>query len=49
MGTNRKRYAVAGIVLLLAVSFMIYGIGRGEISIIWNKAINICLECIGLG
>lgn len=26
-----------------------YGIYRGEISVVLEKAINICMECIGIG
>lgn len=35
--------AAAGVVL------MMLGAGRGETEIILRKAINICMECIGLG
>ena len=35
--------AVSGILL------MILGIYRGEVSVVFTKAINICMECIGIG
>lgn len=35
--------------LVLAVCMTAYGIYRGEAPIVLNKAVNICLECIGLG
>ena len=33
----------------VAVTFIFYGVWRDEIPVVLNKAINICLECIGLG
>lgn len=32
-----------------ACGFILYGTARGEMEIVLNKAVNICLECIGLG
>ena len=39
------RWGVAGLALL----FMGIGAVRGELLIVWMKAINVCLECIGIG
>lgn len=36
--------AVAAGLLMMAV-----GIGRGEMMIVLEKAVNICMECIGIG
>lgn len=36
-------------VSVLAALFLFYGVHRGEVDIVLNKAVNICLECIGLG
>lgn len=33
----------------LGIGMMIYGISRGEMAVVLTKAINICLECIGIG
>lgn len=48
---TKKRYRLAvqiGIVIAAAV-FITLGFFRGEVQFVWNTAVNICLECIGLG
>jgi hypothetical protein len=37
------------IICAAAVAFIIHGVNRGEVAVVLKKAINICLECIGLG
>lgn len=39
------RWGVTGLALL----FMGIGAARGELLVVWMKAINVCLECIGIG
>ena len=46
---NRTRRLITGAILVVAVTMIVYGIYRGEVSIVLNKAVNVCLECIGLG
>lgn len=49
---NYKRQIFRGMqifILGVALGILAYGIYRGEVSIVLNKAVNICLECIGLG
>lgn len=52
MQKNRRnranRFVQAGI-LVLAVLFIIVGIGRQEHLMVMQKAVRICLECIGIG
>lgn len=33
----------------IGTGMMAYGIFRGEMEVVLTKAINICLECIGIG
>ena len=44
---NSKLQAV--ILMLVGVCFMGYGIFRGELAVVFTKAINICMECVGIG
>ena len=34
---------------LAGVLFLGIGVFRGQLAVIWNKAVMICLECIGIG
>lgn len=44
-----KKNGVAAGLLLTGVLFLIIGVWRGEPAIVLQKAIRICLECIGIG
>ena len=37
------------VLAVLGSALMIFGIYRGEVSVVFTKAINICMECIGIG
>lgn len=45
-----RRFKKSGLFLTaVGVLMMGFGIYRGEMSVVLEKAINICLECIGIG
>jgi len=44
-----RKKIIAGILLILAVFFIVYGIYDGGLKDVGNKAKMICYECIGLG
>ncbi len=35
--------------LLVGAAFLCIGGIRGELAVIWQKAVMICMECIGIG
>ena len=39
----------AAAVLLIGLLFVAVGVWRGEVEVVFRKAVNICMECIGLG
>ena len=49
----RKRRNTSNVItlplLVLGIFFLAMGIYRDEVSIVLQKAINICLECVGIG
>jgi len=49
MRSNRWMNGLRVGLLCAAAAMMVYGISRGEMAIVLKKAVNLCLECIGLG
>ncbi|MGP1403421.1 MAG: CD1871A family CXXC motif-containing protein [Catonella sp.] len=37
------------VLLVISVAFIGYGAYRGEAQTVLTKAINLCLECVGIG
>lgn len=35
--------------LLAGILFLCVGAAQGQMSVIWKKAVMICMECIGIG
>lgn len=44
-----RRNIPAVLVIIAAAAFLAIGIWRGEDQTVYRKAINVCMECIGLG
>ena len=47
--TQAQISLVGVVVIVLGIVFVITGVMRGEAAVVLNKAVNICLECIGIG
>ncbi len=46
---ERARRRLTLPLLLLGLGLLLAGVLRGEVAIVLQKAIRICLECIGIG
>ncbi len=44
-----KKNKAALLLLATGVAFLAIGVWRGEVETVFRKAVNICMECIGLG
>ncbi len=48
-GGGRKGILLPAALLCIGAAFVYLGVSRGEMGVVLVKAINICLECIGIG
>ena len=46
---REKGRALPFVLILLGAALIVLGILRGEAAIVLSRAVNICLECIGIG
>lgn len=46
---NKTRLMIAIMLLVISAGLVAAGVMRGETVTVLTKAVNICLECIGLG
>ena len=47
--TAGKRRLIGTLVIAAAAAMIVLGVFREEVTDVFNKAIRICLECIGIG
>jgi hypothetical protein len=46
---ERTRYLLGAALLILSCLMIAVGITNGEMAVVLKKAVNVCLECIGIG
>lgn len=46
---NKKLLIIRILILITCISMIVAGIISGEVNVVLNKAVRICLECIGIG
>lgn len=45
----RNKNIITSLLILLSITFIYIGYTKGEAQTVFQKAIQICLECIGIG
>lgn len=49
MTERKKKIIITTVVIALGITFVAIGVSRGENREVLRKAVNICMECIGIG
>ena len=44
-----KSRLISLVLLCMGIAMMYIGVHRGEVLVVMNKAIRVCMECIGIG
>lgn len=47
--STKQKLTVQVILLVISVAFIGFGAYRGEAETVFTKAMNLCLECVGIG
>ena len=49
MDNDKARNLIRAVIVIIGIGMIVYGATHGEAAIVLKKAINVCLECIGVG
>ncbi len=44
-----RKNIIALVIIAVSLLFIAIGVWRGELDVVFRKAVNVCMECIGLG
>ena len=47
--TDKQKRMIGAVLFAVFLAMFLYGSTTAEVNIVLKKAVNICLECIGLG